>query len=164
MAGRTAFTPGNGQGSTFGTLINATDLNSMANGSSVLSGVAAIDNATNLDMFMDVSIELAIASSTIAAGAYIALWLFYLNEDGTIYGDNSLVASTQAAVTPGPAPDAVMPLRAASSQTSLIVSPSGLIQLKPRKFIAALQNGCGFALASSGNIVKFTTWNLNLNN
>ena len=87
MANRTAWVAGNGVGFTWTTAINSADLVSMPNGSSVLSSVTGVANQTNLDMFMDVSVRCAIASSTIAAGANLAVWLYALLDDGTTYGD-----------------------------------------------------------------------------
>jgi hypothetical protein len=163
MASRTAWTAGNGQGLSWGALLNAADLNSCVNGDSVLSSVADIANGTALDMFMDVSAELTISSSTIAAGANLALWIFELNEDGSTYGDGSLTAGTPAAITPGLIPALIMPLRAAASQTALYGFGQGII-IPPGSFRCVLQNNSGFTLSSSGNACKYRTYNLNLNN
>jgi len=163
MSNRTAWTAGNGQGLTWGNLFNGSDLNSMSNANSVLSSITAIANGTNLDQFMDVSLECTIASNTIAAGANFAGWIFPLNEDGSTYGDNSLTAGTPAAVTPGLYPDFIMPLRAASSQTALYGFAKGIV-LPPGTFLVAVQNNSGFQLASSGNAIKYRTYNINLNN
>src|SRR6267142_5618339 len=100
MVSRTAWTAGNGVGFTWTTAINSADLASMANGSTVVSSVADIANQTNLDMFMDVSVRCAIASSTIVAGANLALWRFDLLDDGSTYGDGNFVPGTQKAATP----------------------------------------------------------------
>ncbi|KWV54336.1 hypothetical protein AS156_00995 [Bradyrhizobium macuxiense] len=117
---------GNGAGLTWTTSINSADLASLANGSSVLSSVADIANGTNLDQFMDLSVRCAIASSTIAAGANLALWLYALLDDGSTYGDGQLVAGTQAVKTPVFAPCATIPLVAAASQTTLVGAAGGV--------------------------------------
>ena len=163
MANRTAWTAGNGAGLTWATGINSADLASMANGSSVLSSVADIANGTNLDMFMDVSVRCLIASNTIVAGANLALWLFDLLDDGTTYGDGQFTAGTPAALTPLFSPSAVIPLRAAAAQTTL-VGFTNQITLPPGSFRLALQNNSGFAFTSGTQTVKYRTYNLNLNN
>lgn len=163
MTSRTAWVAGNGVGLTWSTAINSADLASMANGSTVVSTVADIVNGTNLDMFMDVSVSMLIASSTIVAGANLALFLFALNQDGTTYGDNQFVNGTQKAATPTFAPFGTIPLIAAATQTTLI----GFIQqiiMPPGSFRLALQNNSGFALTAGTQTVKYRTYNINLNN
>jgi len=110
MASRTSWVAGNGQGLTWGTLINSADMASMTNGQTVLSSVTAIANGTNLDMFMDISAVLVIASNTIAAGASLGFWLYNLQEDGLTYGDGQLTAGTPASLTPAWVPCATIPL------------------------------------------------------
>ncbi len=60
MASRTAWIAGNGQGLTWGTLINSADMTTgpLATANTVLSSVADIANGTNLDQFMDISASL----------------------------------------------------------------------------------------------------------
>lgn len=163
MTARTAWTAGNGAGLTWTTLINSADLASMANGSSVLSSVADIANGTNLDQFMDISALCAISSSTIAAGANLAFWLYPLQEDGTTYGDGQFTAGTQAAKTPAFPPCAVISLVAAAAQTTLVGLAQGII-IPPGSFRVAMQNNSGFTLTSGTQTVKYRTYNINLNN
>lgn len=163
MTARTAWTAGNGVGFTWTTVINSADLASMANGSTVVSSVADIANQTNQDMFMDVSVSMLIASSTIVAGANLALWLYTLNQDGTTYGDGNFVNGTQKAATPAFPPIASIPLIAAATQTALIGQVNQII-IPPGSFRLALQNNSGFALTSGTQTVKYRTYNINLNN
>lgn len=163
MTARTAWTTGNGAGLTWATAINSADMVSMANANTVLSTVADIANGTNLDMFMDVSVALAISSSTIAAGANLAIFLYPLNQDGTTYGDGQLTAGTPAAKTPAMPPVAVIPLVAAASQTSLIGTATQ-IAIPPGSFRLAIRNNSGFTLTSGTQTVKYRTYNINLNN
>lgn len=163
MTARTAWVAGNGVGFTWTTLINSADLASMPTGDTVLSSVTDILNQANLDMFMDISAELVISSSTIAAGANLAFFLYPLNEDGTTYGDGQLASGTQAAVTPAFPPCAVMPLVALASQTSLKGFSQQII-IPPGAFRVAMQNNSGFTLTSGTQTVKYRTYNLNLNN
>lgn len=163
MTARTAWTAGNGVGLTWTTGINSADLVSMPNGSAVVSSVADIANGTNLDMFMDLSVSMLIASSTIAAGANLAFWLYLLNQDGTTYGDGQFTNGTQAAKTPTFAPCAILPLVAAAAQTALIGNAAQII-IPPGSFRLALQNNSGFTLTAATQAVKYRTYNLNLNN
>jgi hypothetical protein len=162
-ANRTAWTAGNGQGLTWGTLINSADMASMTNGQSVLSSVAGIANGTNLDQFMDISCKLTIASSTIAAGANIAFWIAPLQEDGTTYGDGQLTAGTAASLTPAWTPVATVPLYAAASQTTLWAYAQQ-ITLPPGTYKVIMQDNSGFALTSGTQTCMYRTYNINLNN
>src|SRR3974390_2010594 len=100
MVNRTAWTAGNGVGYTWTSIIQSSDFTTslLTNGQSVL-GTPTVANQTQQDMFMDISVRLSIASSTIAAGANLALWLYALLDNGTTYGDGQLTAGTAAAVT-----------------------------------------------------------------
>lgn len=162
MTARTAWTAGNGAGLTWATAIDTADLASMATANTVLSSVADIANGTNLDMFMDVSASLVISSSTIAAGANLALFLYALNQDGSTYGDGQFTAGTPAAKTPALPPVGVIPLLAAASQTALLGMVSQII-IPPGAFRLALQNNSGFTLTSGTQTVKYRTYNINLN-
>lgn len=165
MTSRTAWTGGllnSGLGWT--AFFNGSDLNSMPNGNSVLSSMTAIQNATALDQFFDVSFELTIASNTIAAGATLVLWLFELNEDGTTYGDGSLVTpGAQASSNIGLYPKLIMPLKTGATQTALYGSNNDPLVMPPGNWLPVLQNNSGFTLASSGNAGKFRSYNINLN-
>lgn len=163
MTSRTAWAEGNGVGYTWSTAINSADLASMVNGSTVLSSVADIANQANQDMFLDLSVRLAIASSTIVAGANLAFWLFDLLDDGSTYGDGNFVAGTQKAATPAFAPIATVPLIAAAAQVNLAGFANQII-IPPGSFRLALQNNSGFTLTAGTQTVKYRTYNLNLNN
>ena len=165
MASRTAWTAGNGVGLTYGTLINSADMASLASGNSVLSTVADIANGTNLDMFIDISYLLTIASNTIAAGANFAFWLYYLNQDGSHYGDNQLpTPGTAANITPtvstGPFTHSVPPV---ASTTTMYGTLTG-ITVAPGSFRVAIQNNCGIILTSGTQTVKYRSYNIQLNN
>jgi hypothetical protein len=165
MANRTAWTAGNGAGLTWATAINSADMASMAIGATVLSSVADIANGSALDINAHISFKLAIASSTIVAGANIAVWIFALNQDGTLYGDGQFVPGTPAIKTPTFPPCFVFPLVAAAAQTTLVGDSLGgyPILLPPFPFRWAMQNNSGFALTSGTQTLKFGTFNTNLN-
>lgn len=162
MASKTSWVAGAGVGLTWSTLINSADLASMATAKTVLSSVADVANGTNLDQFMDISLRCAISSSTIAAGANFALWLYELLDDGTTYGDGQLTAGTPATLTPTFAPVAIFPLVAAATQTVLVGAVQGIL-LPPGSFRAAIQNNSGFTLTAGTQTVKYRTYNQNLN-
>ena len=159
MVTKASWVAGLGQGLTWGTLINTADMASMATANTVLSSVADITNGTALDMFMDISALLAISSSTIAAGANLAFWIYELQQDGTTYGDGVFVAGTAAAKTPAFPPCATIPLYVAASQTVLEGSVNQ-ITIPPGSFRVAMQNNSGFTLTSGTQTVKYRTYNI----
>ena len=164
MTSRTAWTGGNlNAGLGWTAFFNAADLNSLANGSSVLSSVSGITNGTSLDELFDVSIILAISSSTLVAGASLALWLYPLQSDGSTYGDGAFTAGTQAARTPGKFPKVVIPLPLITT-TALVGGNEDPLIMPPGTWLPVLQNNSGFTLSSSGNSGKFRSYNENLNN
>jgi hypothetical protein len=146
---------GSGAGLTWTTAVNAADVNSLANGSSVLSSVADIANGTALDMFADISI--ALGSVTAAAPNFIGVYIYPLNEDGTTYGDGQLASGTGAAKIPSATAwvgNISFPTGAAA-----IVGTLSRIALPPGSFRFVLYNQAGVTLASSGNTVKYRTYN-----
>jgi|SRR5579885_605385 len=127
-------------------------LNSIASGNAILSDLE-IDNSTNLDMFMDVSV--ALASLAVAAPAYLGIYLYPKNKDNSTYGDGRFGSS--AAGPPG-----------GTYFVGAIPFPTGTaanegtargIVLPPGKFKLVIHNQCGVALASSGNTCQYKTYN-----
>jgi len=169
MAARTAWTPGNGAGLTWTTVINSSDIVSLASGSAVLSTVSDVLNGASLDQFMDISAVCASSvARTLSGGANLAFWIYPLNEDGTTYGDNQFTAGTQAAATPAFAPCAIVALPNVSV-TQFSGTVTGII-IPPGNFRLAIQNNTGFGLSSTVSsgavtqIVKYRTYNVQLNN
>lgn len=163
MASRTAWTAGLGVGYTWTTAINTTDLASLASGSSVLSSVASIANQTAQDIYADLSVRMTISSTAIGAGAFFALYLAALLDDGATYGDGSLASGTPATVIPAYSPVGIIPIR-----TATLTVMAGFIQgivIPPGSFRFAFNNGSGVALSATGAncVVKYRTYNLNLN-
>lgn len=164
MANNTAWVGGNlNSGLSWATLINSADLLGLVTGNSMLSNAISINNGTGLDQFMDISIQLTLAaSSAVAAGANITIWLALLQQDGTTYGDGILVAGTSATVTPPWSPTAVIPLYA-STRANLAGQANGII-IPPGQFKAILQNNSGFNLhASTAQACTFRSYNQQLN-
>jgi hypothetical protein len=170
MTSRTAWVAGLGQGLTFGAAFANADINAssggsgLANGSSVLSSAGDITNGTALDQLCDISFRFTIASSTIAAGANIAFWLYVLNQDGIVYGDNQLTAGTAAAITPAFPPCATVGIPAVASTTNMYGATTGII-IPPGTFRFAMQNNSGFAFSNTigSQACKYRTYNQNLN-
>lgn len=157
MANRTAWTGGL-LNSGLGWVTAVSTAGTLATANSVLDS-SDITNGSSLDIFADISVSCTISSSTIAAGANLAFWIYPLNQDGTTYGDNHLT-TTPAAVTPSAAPDVIIPCFAAAGQTSIIGIARGII-IPPGTFRWAIQNNCGFTFTAA--TIKYRTYNTNLN-
>ncbi|MFZ1109848.1 MAG: hypothetical protein WAN43_16055 [Rhodomicrobium sp.] len=166
MSNRTSWTAGNGQGLTWGAAFNSSDLASLASGHSVMSSVADIANQTNLDMFADVAIELAIASTTLTAGAVASLYIFDkfgIDGSNSYYGDNSLPSGTQEAYLPNYGLAGVCaPTITGAAQTVVTLLFKQII-IPPRAFRFAFANSLGVTLGSGTQYASYVTYNLNLN-
>jgi hypothetical protein len=164
MANKTAWVAGNGVGFTWTTAINGSDLASLANGSTVLSSVADIANQTNLDLYADISVRMTVGSATPPAGSYLGLFLAALLDDGSTYGDGSMTSGGTITHVPPYAPVGIIALESAAATTLLAGFIQGII-VPPGSFRLALYNNSGAALsATAGNcIVKYRTYNINLN-
>lgn len=166
-AGRTAWTAGNGVGFTWTTAFNSTDFTGAqpTTGQTVLSTVT-ITNQTALDQFMDYSVVQSIASSTIAVGATIAVYLVPLAADGSTYTP-AMTAGTASSNALPTVPVCIIPLYAAGTQTTLTGTCSangGLIAIPPGTFKLAEQNNSGFTYTATTQIHDYRTANINLNN
>lgn len=127
-------------------------LNSLGNGSAILSDLA-IDNSTTLDMFADVSIALATAVFT--SSPYIGIYLYPLNKDGSTYGDGRFGSGTS-----GPPPSTYfvgsIPLvTATAAQEGTLRS----VILPPGGFKWVVYNVGGANFSSSGNTCQYRTYN-----
>jgi hypothetical protein len=165
MANRVAWTAGNGVGFTWSTAINEADLESLANGSTVLSSVSDITNQTALDLYADISVRLTVSSATPPAGASLVLYLAALLDNGSTYGDGSLTSGSTITRAPPYAPVGVIPLESSAAATLLAGFIQGIL-IPPGSFRFALYNNSGAALSATGsnNIVMYRTYNLQLNN
>ncbi len=146
---------GSGQGLTWGSAFNSSDMASMTNGQSVLSSIADITNGTALDIFADISINLP--SITVAAPAYAGIYLYPLNQDGSTYGDNQLSSGTAASKVPSSTylvGAIVMPTGAAAVHGTLI----GIV-LPPGSFRFVFYNQLGASLTSGTQTCQYRTYN-----
>lgn len=123
----------------------STGLNSLANGSSALSG--AIANGTDLYPYMDFSVILA--SLTPGTGGYLEVHICMLMDDGSNYED--LSSSTRVGV-----------ITLASGTAAKYGAVKG-IPLPPGDFKIGLLNNAGVSLGSSGNTVKTRRYSINGN-
>lgn len=128
------------------TTVLSTELNSLANGS--LSAVStAVDNSSNLSIWMDVELVLATQGGSRSAGATCTLFMSP-SLDGTNYTDNTVEQEIAF----------VFPLDAATTARRHIRRGFELPPLSTIKF--SLLNSTGQALAASGNTIKYRTRNL----
>lgn len=148
---------GSGQGLTWSSALNSTEVNSLANGNAVLTATQ-IDNSSALDMFMDVSFSLG--SVTTVGVPILGLYLYPLNEDGTTYGD-SRFGTTAAGPPPGNylIGQAGLPVGTQALTGIFRNLVQGPLVIPPAKFKLVLQNSAGVALAASGNTIAYRTYN-----
>jgi hypothetical protein len=163
MANRTSWTAGNGVGYTWTTAFNSTDFTgAQPTTGQILLSTVTVSNQSNQDMFADFSIDQSIASSTIAAGANFALWVVSATNAGSYV--SGLTAGTAGAATTAPPapPNAIIPLYAATTQTTLIGVATGII-IPPGTFKWCMANNCGFTLTATTQNWMYRTYNINLN-
>ena len=171
MTSRTAWTAGNGVGYTWTALFNSADLASLGSASAVMSSVTAITNQSSQDIYMDVSLSLAFASTTLTAGANFALYLYALLQDGTSYGDDAFSAGTGSSHTITNTKIGQFPICSfafpitGSATTTMKGQALGLV-IPPGTFTCALANWTApaTALSSGTQSVYYRTYNMNLNN
>ncbi len=118
----------------------STGLNSLANGATLLG--AAIDNSSDLAIWIDFEIVLATQGSARAAGATCSLF-FVPALDGTNYTDGD--TNDESAF--------VFPLSAATTAQRKVRRGFELAPLSTQKFL--FSNNTGQALAASGNSVNW---------
>lgn len=121
----------------------STEMNSLANGSAS-SASSAIDNTTNLDLFMDVELVIATQGSARSAGAVVELYLT-TSLDATNYDDATRGVAELVAV---------FPLDAATTARRRTVRD---VPIPPANFKLFAHNATGQAMASSGNTVRYRT-------
>ena len=144
---------GSGVGLTW-TAAFSTEINSIVNTNAILSSVS-IANGTPLDIFADIWI--ALGSITSGAGApYIGFYLYPLNQDGSTYGDgrfgSSAAGPTASQYFVGAVPLVPSVTQAQEGAVTGIIMPPGTFS-----FVA--YNLSGSTLASSGNAIKYRTYN-----
>jgi hypothetical protein len=142
---------GSGQGLTWGNAFSTATLNSIASGNAILSDVS-ITNGTPLDIFADLSINLA--SAAFVAPNYIGVYLYPLN-DASAYGDGRFGTSAAGPPSATYGVGSIGLVAATQTQTGVL----SRIVLPPGTFKFLLYNQGGVALASSGNTCLYRTYN-----
>lgn len=170
MANRTAWTAGLGAGYTWTALFNTGDLASLGSNSAVMSSITPIANQTNQDIFFDVSLVLAIASTTMTTGSNFALYLYGLLQDGTSYGDDAFNAGTGSthtitATKIGQNPIVTLPFQIPGSGVTVLKGFAQGLIMPPGTWLPVLANWTAPATALSAGTqsVYYRTYNTNLN-
>lgn len=132
--------------------LDTTTLNSIASGNAILSGTQ-IDNSSAFDMFADV--EVVLASLAAVAPNFVGVYFYPLNSDGSTYGDGRFGSS---AAGPPPSSYYVGSIGMVAATQAQQGTLRGII-LPPGKGKFVLYNGMGVAFASSGNTLKYRTYN-----
>lgn len=120
--------------------ILTTELNTLASGSASAAS-AAVDNTSNLDLYVDLTLTVDAQGSSRSSGATVAVYLI-MALDGTNYDDTN--ATTAELV-------AVFPLDAATTARQ---STRRDIPVPPGLFKFFVVNSTGQAFAGSGNILE----------
>lgn len=142
---------GSGQGLSWGSAFGS-EVNSLANGNAILSSVS-VTNGTALDIFADLSF--ALGSAAFSAPNFMGVYLYPLNQDGSTYGDGRFASSAAGPPPNNYAIGSIGLVAATQAQEGILEG----IRLPPGTFSFVLYNQGGVALASSGNTVKYRTYN-----
>jgi hypothetical protein len=124
----------------------STELNSLANGSNVLSSAIDFSDATHARMTkLDVEVNLATANWSAQTNPAIYLWVLK-RTDGTNYEDGG------ASIDPARIPEEIIPIRAVNGAQRV----RGTIYLDTPEFGKILiGNRTGVAFNASGNTLKY---------
>ena len=141
-----------------------TEVNSLA-GSTTTFGNAvlcstAVANATNLDLYMKVSVSLG--SVTTGAGSpFIAVYVYPLNQDASTYGDG-LFTGAGGALGPPASNYQGCTIPAPASTTAAIVG-SCYTMIQPTNFKVVIYNNLLVNMASGSNVINYQTFNRQAN-
>jgi hypothetical protein len=125
-------------------------LNSISSNNAIMSDLI-VGNASNLDLFCDVS--LIMGSVTTVGSPFIGISLCPLLHDATTFGDGRTSFS-------GPPPSTYF--EGVIVVALGTIAPSGGItgiRMPPTNFKFAVHNGLGTPFASSGNAMQYKTYN-----
>ena len=127
----------------------STEFNSLADGS-FTNASSAIDNETDLYLFMQ--LELVLASLTPTGQPRVDVYLI-TSLDGTNYADGG-------GSTAPPAHTLIFSFDLSTSTGAKRRVSQQAIEIPPLKFKLVARNGSGVSLASSGNTLKYRRHNL----
>jgi hypothetical protein len=118
----------------------------------------------NLDMFAEISLRLTVASFTPSSGSYLGIYVVPLLDDGSTYGDGTLTSGSTITRAPPYPLAGIVPLESSAAIT-VMAGFIPRIELPPNKFRFALFNNSGVSLSGTAgnNIVKYRTYDMNLN-
>lgn len=144
---------GSGVGLTWTLTGSTTTLDTLASSNAILTS-SDITNGTALDIFADIS--LAGGSITVAQPAFVGVYLYPLNADGSTYGDGRFGS---AALGPPPSNYYVGSLGTSTGAAVWEGTITGVV-IPPGTFRLVVHNNMGAAFAGSGtNFVKYRTYN-----
>lgn len=129
----------------------STELNSLANGSITAASTAI---TSSVDIYAD--FELVLASLSPASPNYCTLYIL-LAIDGSNY------PSATAAVLRNQPSQIICTFALDTTAATAQRVPVRNVMLSPGNYKFALDNQAGVALGATGNTVKMTTYNVNLN-
>jgi hypothetical protein len=174
MTSRTAWTAGLlNSGYTWTTAIGTAEMASLAGGKAVLSATT-FTNQTGQDQLCDFSFIGAIASTTLTAGANMAIYLYMLLQDAATFGDDAFFAGTGSThtitgTTIGQAPFCTLPMAIIGAGTTVISGQANGAQqglwIPPGTFAFGIANNLlpSTALSAGTQSLYFRTYNQNLN-
>ncbi len=142
---------GSGVGLTWTSLMT-TELNSIASGNAILGGTAVI-NGTALDIFCDFS--LVLASLAAVAPNFVGIYLYPLNDDASSYGDSRYGTSAAGPPSANYSVGSIGIIAATQAQTGTLLR----VVMPPGTWKPVVHNQAGVAFASSGNTLKYRTYN-----
>ncbi len=142
---------GSGVGLTWTSLMT-TELNSIASGNAILGGTA-VTNGTALDVFCD--FDLVLASLAAVAPNFVGLYLYPLNSDASTYGDSRFGSSAAGPPPSNYSVGAIGIVAATQAQTGTLIR----VTMPPGTWKPVVYNQAGVAFASSGNTLKYRTYN-----
>jgi hypothetical protein len=143
---------GAGVGLTWTNAFTSSTLNSIVSGNSILSDLQ-IDNSAAFDMFADV--EVVLASAAFTGEPYVGIYIYSLNSDNTTYGDGRYTSSQAGSPYGNYFVGTIGVVGATQAQQGVL---RGIV-IPPARFKFLFNNVTGITLASSGNTVKYRTYN-----
>lgn len=146
---------GSGAGFTWTTALTGSTLNSLASGNALL-GDTDITNQSALDLFADFSLHLA--SAAFIAPNFTGLFLYPLNDDASTYGDGRFGSAAAMTAANAPAPYWVGNFALVAATQAQNGTLRGIL-MPPGTWRPVLWNQGGVNWASSGNTLKYRTYN-----
>lgn len=136
------------------------DTASLPSGGAAL-GTGTVNNATNLDQYMDVSFIVTVGGTTVA-GSYITVFLLPLNQDNGTYGD-AFASSTTTQPSGGYAVGSIG-VKVGVASGSTVVGTVQFVNIPPGVFKIAFGNNLQVPFAATSGLgVAYRTYNVNLN-